>query len=262
MATKISSDMIRPFTGEGDVVAFIKKVKLVAKLKKLTDLASFLPLYLEGDALSVYLEMDEKDQENADKVEARLMEAFTDGPFVAYGKLVYMRWTGEQVDVYANEIRRLAGLAGFKGEDLERIVKLTFVNGFPDRISVELRQIDNVVKLSMSDVLTKARILTANSDSKVAAAATNRPTMNTIGNGPRQRVYHEDQTTDQSRPGEVRRFKGQCYRCGGPHMARFCKERRTVVCYKCGKEGHISPQCDQGNDKRGAVAPAATPSAE
>ena len=49
--------MIKPFTGEGDVVSWIKKVQLVAKLQKVSDLASFIPLYLEGDALALYLEM-------------------------------------------------------------------------------------------------------------------------------------------------------------------------------------------------------------
>ena len=43
MASKITSDMIRAFTGEGDLVAWLKKVKLVAKLQKVTDLASLIP---------------------------------------------------------------------------------------------------------------------------------------------------------------------------------------------------------------------------
>ena len=51
MSVKVTSDMIRPFSGEGDVVAWLKKIQLVAKLQKITDLASFLPLYLEGEAI-------------------------------------------------------------------------------------------------------------------------------------------------------------------------------------------------------------------
>ena len=42
MSVKISSDIIKPFTGEGELVAWLKKVKLVAKLQKISDLASFL----------------------------------------------------------------------------------------------------------------------------------------------------------------------------------------------------------------------------
>ncbi|KAG1683689.1 putative uncharacterized transposon-derived protein F52C9.6 [Nymphon striatum] len=113
---RVEGDIIARYRGDGDVVAWLKKVRLVAKLKKVEDLASFLPLYLEGDALALYLEMSEAEQVDADSIEQRLKEAFTDGPFVAYGKLCKVKWTGEQVDVYANGIRRLAGLAGFSGE--------------------------------------------------------------------------------------------------------------------------------------------------
>ena len=102
--------MIKPFAGEGDVIAWLVKVKLAAKLQKMTDLASFTPLFLEGDALALFLEKDESAQSDARKIEARLNEAYADGEFTAYGKLVEMKWTGEHVDVYATEIRRLAGL--------------------------------------------------------------------------------------------------------------------------------------------------------
>ena len=49
VAPRITSDMVKGFSGEGDLVAWLKKAKLVAKLAKIGDLASFVPLYLEGD---------------------------------------------------------------------------------------------------------------------------------------------------------------------------------------------------------------------
>lgn len=51
---KIGSDMLRPFSDQGDVVTWEKKVKLVAKLQAV---ASLLSLYLERSALNLYLEM-------------------------------------------------------------------------------------------------------------------------------------------------------------------------------------------------------------
>ena len=85
--TRISADMIKPFNGEGDVCAWLKKVHLVAKLTGVQDEACFIPLYLEGGALAVYMEMPDADQMNAGKIEERLKEAFSDSMFVAYTKV-------------------------------------------------------------------------------------------------------------------------------------------------------------------------------
>ena len=59
---RISSDVIKPFSSKGDVVAWLKKVRLVARLQNVDDVASLLLLYLEGDALALYMEMVEASQ--------------------------------------------------------------------------------------------------------------------------------------------------------------------------------------------------------
>ena len=78
MSVKLSSDYIRPFSGEDNVVAWLKKIQLVAKLQDTTDLASFLPLYLEGEALALYLEIDLTDQLDIEEIEKRLKVAFSE----------------------------------------------------------------------------------------------------------------------------------------------------------------------------------------
>lgn len=224
MESKITTEMIKAFTGEGDVVAWIQKARLVAKLKKVTDLASFIPLFLDGDALALYLELSEDERSDAETIIAKLKEAFTDGAFVAYAKLVRMKWTGQPVDVYANEIRRLAGLAGLKGEGLESVVRLTFVNGLPDTISASLQQVDGVMGKPVSDIISVARVLckTRAEEGHVAAVA---------------------KGVDGRRDGGAKGFKMRCFRCGGPHLIKYCEER--VRCFKCQKAGHIASQCDQ-----------------
>ena len=59
---RISSDIIKAFSREGDVVLWLEKMRLMAKLQQVDDVASLLPLYLEGDALTLYMEMEEDDQ--------------------------------------------------------------------------------------------------------------------------------------------------------------------------------------------------------
>ena len=39
---KLIIDMIKPFTGEGELIFWLKKVKLLAKLQNISDLACFL----------------------------------------------------------------------------------------------------------------------------------------------------------------------------------------------------------------------------
>ena len=163
-----SSDILKPFSSEGDVVAWLKKVRLVARLRLVDDVASLLPLYLEGGVLALYMEMKEEDQKDISLIEAWLKEAFMDGVFTAYRKLTMVRWAGERVDVYANKIRQLAG---FKGAWLERFTKLAFVTGFPNAVSIELQQGPNIETLAMRDLLAQARVLTTGDQSQDMAVA-------------------------------------------------------------------------------------------
>ena len=71
-ATVRLGDMIRPFDGKEDVVGFLTKARLVAKLQNIEKLESFLPLFLEGAALAQYLEMDPGDQGDVGKIEEKL----------------------------------------------------------------------------------------------------------------------------------------------------------------------------------------------
>ena len=64
---------------------------------------------------------------------------FTDNVFAAYRKVTMIKWAGERVDIYANKIRQLVELAGFKGDGLVRLMKLVFVTGFPDTVSIGLQ---------------------------------------------------------------------------------------------------------------------------
>ncbi|XP_068237250.1 uncharacterized protein [Palaemon carinicauda] len=210
-------DMIKPFTGEGNV-SWLKKVTLVAKLQKIVDLASFIPLYLEGDALALYLEMGDEDQECAAKIQN------SDDLFSAIGKLVQLKWTGEPVDVYANEIRRLAGLAKFDKVGSENVVKL-FVNGFPDNISVAVQQLPNLMTMAMSELISHARILSSKQQGGVVAV-----TVRKGGEG--GGTKHENRAMPFQ-------FRGQCSRCGGPHMIRGCKETQEL---------NVNVKCHTGND--------------
>lgn len=242
--SKISTDMVKPFTGDGDVVSWLKKVSLVAKLKNVTDLASFIPLYLEGDALALYLELPDEAQQDAGIIQSMLKEAFTDDVFTAHRKLCSKKWCGESIDVFANEIRKLAGLSNFDGNGAENMTRLVFVNGFPDDIRLQLQRITNVKEMKMSELIAQARILTSNRTESVVAAA----------------KVENDMYVNSA--GMQRKFTGRCYICGGPHMARHCSKRKSIVCFKCGENGHKAVHCVAGNGGGVACAPVVTPKSQ
>ena len=58
---QLGSDILKPFSSEGDVVVWLKEVGLVTRLQQVDDVVSLLLLCLEGDALAVYMEMKEED---------------------------------------------------------------------------------------------------------------------------------------------------------------------------------------------------------
>ena len=220
MAGRIeASKVIRPFDGEGDVVAWLAKVELVASLTETKDVAKLVPLYLEGGALALYLEMDAAKRADYNLLSQELMCAYSDNEFVAYSKLRTVEWTEEPVDVFANNTQELDRGSGLKGDGLEQVVKLAFITGFPDHIAVELQQIQDVEKMSVCDVLKRARILASNSGSGSVAV----PAIGRSGQGI------------------------ECFGCGGPHVFRNCPnqekmEKKEVRCYRCGG-GHIVKYC-------------------
>ena len=214
----ISNDIIKPFSSEGDVVAWLKKVRLVVKLQQMDDVANLLPLYLEGDALALYMEMEEDDHNQIEQIKARLKEAFTDDVFAAYRKVTMITWAGERVNVYTNKIRQFFGLAGFKGDGLERLAKLAFITGFPNTVSIELQQAPNIEALTMGDLISRARVLTTTEEQNYDAVAATLSSHSSTRSSPITNVT--------------------CYRCNiKGHLAKDCRKCETW-CYRCGECGH------------------------
>ena len=119
-----------------------------------------------------------------------------------------VRWAGERVDVYANKIRQLAGLAGFNGAGLERFAKLAFATGYPNAVSIELQQAPNIETLAMGDLLAIARVLTIGNQSHDVAVAM-------AVNSPRCGIALP------SKSGSI----------------------SNVICHKCNSNGHIAKDC-------------------
>ena len=170
------------------------------------------------------------------------------------------------MDVFANEIRWLAGLARFEGPYLEHIVKLTFINGLPDYMSVQLQQVRDILGSSLAEILTIVRVLTAHkaTSGAVAAVATNgRPSWQEGRERASQTPPPGRERVSKTPPPGSGGFRGKCFECGGaPHGTILHGENsksHTVLSLWAGGR-HIAVYCGkgqgQGNEQGETAAPA------
>lgn len=146
------ADVVKAYNGDGDVTAWVRKLKLAATTtQQIKELASIIPMFLEGPAFAVYEQMDEKLKTDADAIERALVTAFSMNPFQAYESFRLRSWqSGEPVDVYLSELRRLAKLAGVESDGL---LVCAFVVGLPIEVSCQLRAAVQISKTPLPTIV-------------------------------------------------------------------------------------------------------------
>ena len=148
-------NMIKLFCSEEDVVTWLRKVNQVVKLQNVDNVAALIPLFLEDDALAIYLELSKWDQKDVDIIRTRLKQAFAEGLYEAYEKLKSVWWIGESVDVYANKIKWQVELVGYRGYGTEITARMVFITGFPEEIAQKLQHF--LEKMEVSNLILTAK---------------------------------------------------------------------------------------------------------
>lgn len=224
------ADMIGQFRGGGDFGEWLKKFELVLTLQGTSDFVSVLPLFLSGEAFSVYDSLEEKNKKDYKIVKSSLTKAFSLDCFSAYEAFVSRRFVhGEAVDVYLSDLRRLGRTSCDKLSD--EWLRCAFVAGLPDGVKVQLKAATSLDSMPLSEVVERARMILSVMDSTAGMVA----------------------KTSNDRPKDLRRRpttnttgrRGCCFVCGeASHYARRCPRRReAMTCFACGEEGHRASEC-------------------
>lgn len=160
------SDLLKHYEDNAisaDICEWLQKLELVAQLQKIKDLAGILPLSLSGSAFAVYNQLDEGVRMDYKKLKGELLLAFRMNSFHAHGTLLGRKYrSGETVDAYVADLRRLVSLIG--QTEPEPLLKCAFVEGLPPDVSVQLKSIAAVEKLSLVELISRARMIMSTND--------------------------------------------------------------------------------------------------
>lgn len=218
------TDIIGRFDGRSDFSEWIKRFELVADLQGITKLESFLPLFLIGDAYSLYESLNDADKKKYETTKSALTKAFCPTMFAAFEAFTTRRYQhGEAVDVYLSDLRRLGKLVA---SDLpDNWIKCAFLAGLPEEVKLQMKAATAVDSMDLSKVVDRARTIM----SVVEAPLT----------GMVAKTKVEYSTRQPLRPPR------KCFLCGEiSHLARSCPLRKkTVTCFACGEAGHRVAEC-------------------
>ena len=213
---------VRVFDGSNcNVREWVSKIKLVAKLQKIEDISSFLPLYLEGPAYAIYDQLSDADKLDITKIEAVILTAFEHDRFKAYELFKKRIWkVGESVDVYLADLKQLAKAALV---DSLAVIYLAFITGLPSDVSTALRAASELrASNDIGKAVDLARILMASYSAKALLAKSSK--------------------------------QSSCYLCHGNHLTNFCPQSRPGVCWKCNRSGHKFSECLEKRQRSTGVA--------
>ena len=106
------------------------------------------------------------------------------------------------------------------GKSLKKTVKMAFMSGFSEHISMELQQLTRIENMEVEEVLRHARMLVKKTCELDAVATALESS---------SKLDEEEQTVRRS----IRKFIVKCFWCQGLHLVRDCKELRLdITCFR------------------------------
>lgn len=137
-------ETVRKFKGDEDVEQWLTRFETASKIlstakddaARLLEMATMIPLFLDGPAFSTWNQLDDKEKNDFSKIKAALQRVFGLRKATAWQRLKALHlFPGESVDVLVNEAKTL--LRTITGDDPPgEIVPLAILDAVP----VEIRE--------------------------------------------------------------------------------------------------------------------------